>query len=82
MSHLSHSPNTYGVLNDILGIVTGCLRPTLTDHLLMYSGIQPAELCPLGATLSLAYRKSLEPDYIFYGFLSGPQMLAKRETKI
>ena len=34
------------------------------------SGIQPAKICRLGATLSLAYRESLDPDHILYGFLS------------
>ena len=32
------------VLNDALRIVTGCLRPTPTDHLPILSGIQQAEL--------------------------------------
>ena len=52
-------------------IVTGCLRPTSTDRLPILSGIQPAELCQLGATLFLAYRESLDPDHILYGLLSG-----------
>ena len=60
-----------GVLNDALRIVTGCLRPTPTDHLPVLSGIQPAELRRLGATLSLAYRGSLDPDHILHGLLSG-----------
>ena len=59
------------VLNDALRIVTGCLRPTPTDHLPILSGIQPAELCRMGATLSLAYDGSLDPDHILYGLLSG-----------
>ena len=59
------------VLNDALRIVTGCLRPTPTDHLPVFSGIQPAELRRLGATLSLAYRGSLDPDHILHGLLSG-----------
>ena len=59
------------VLNDALRIVTGCLRPTPTDHLPVLSGIQPAELRRLGATLSLAYRGSLGPDHILYGLVSG-----------
>ena len=59
------------VLNDALRIATGCLRPIPTDHLLILSGIQPAELRRLGATLSLAYRGSLDPDHILYGLLSG-----------
>ena len=59
------------VLNDALRIVTGCLRPTPTDHLPVLSGIQPAELRRLEATLSLAYRGSLDPNHILYGLLSG-----------
>ena len=59
------------VLNDVLRIVTGCLRPTPTDHLPVLSGIQPAELRRMGRTLSLAYHGSLDPDHILYGLLSG-----------
>ena len=33
--------------------------------------IQPAELRRMGATLSLAYRGSLDPDHILYGLFSG-----------
>ena len=58
------------VLNDALRMLTGCLHPTPTDHLPVLSGIQPAELCRMGATLSLAYRGSLDPDHILYGLLS------------
>ena len=59
------------VLNDALRIVTGCLRPTPTDYLSVLAGIQPAELRRLGATLSLAYRNSLDPDHILYELLAG-----------
>ena len=59
------------VLNDALRIVTGCLHPTPTDHLPILSGIQPAELCRMGATLSLAYHGSLDPNHILHGLLSG-----------
>ena len=59
------------VVNDALWILTGCLGPTLTDHLPIRSGIQPAELHRLGATLSLAYRGSLNPDHILYCLFSG-----------
>ena len=58
------------VLNDALHIVTECLHPTPTDHLPVLSGIQPAELCQLGATLSLAHHESLDSDHILYGLLS------------
>ena len=58
-------------MNDALRIVTGCLRPIPTDHLPVISGIQPAELCRMGATLSLAHRGSLDFDHISYGLLSG-----------
>ena len=59
------------VLNDALRIVAGCLRPTPTDHLPILSGIQPAELRRLGATLILAHRGSLNPYHILHGLLSG-----------
>ena len=67
----AHTHLIDSVLNDALRIVNGCLHPTLTDHLPVLSGIQPAELRRIGATLSLAYRGSLDPDDILYGLLSG-----------
>ena len=67
----AHTRFIDSVSNDALRIVTGCLRPTPTDHLPVLSGIQPAELLRMGATLSLAYRGSLDPDHILYGLLSG-----------
>ena len=67
----AHTRLIDSVLNDTLRIVTKCLRPTPTDHLPILSGIQPTELCRLGATLSLAHRGSLDPDHILYGLLSG-----------
>ena len=67
----AHTRLIDSVLNDALRIVTGCLGPTPTDHLPVLSGIQPAELRRMGVTLSLAYRGSLDPDHILYGFLSG-----------
>ena len=53
------------VLNDALRIATGCQRPTPTDHLPIPSGIQPAELRCLGATLSLT-RRGTWTQIIFY----------------
>ena len=41
----AHTRLIGSVLNDALRIVTGCLRPTPTDHLPILSGIQTAELC-------------------------------------
>ena len=67
----AHTRLIDNVLNDTLRIVTGCLRPTPTDHLPVLSGIQPASLRRMGATLSLVYRGSLDPDHILYGLLSG-----------
>ena len=67
----AHTRLIDSVLNDALRMVTGCLRPTPTDHLPVLSGIQPAELHRMGATLSLAYCGSLDPDHILYGLLSG-----------
>ena len=69
----AHTRLIDSVLNDALRTVTGCLRPTTMDHLLVpvLSGIQPAELRRIGATLFLAYRGSLDPDHILHGLLSG-----------
>ena len=67
----AHTRLIDSVLNDTLCIVTGCLRPTLKDHLPVLSGIQPAELRRMGVTLSLAYHGTLDPDHILYGLLSG-----------
>ena len=67
----AHTRLIDSVLNDTLCIVTECLRPTPTDHLPVLSGIQPAELRRMGATLSLAHRGSLDPDHILYGLLIG-----------
>ena len=67
----AHTRLIDSVLNGALRIVTGCLRPTPTDHLPVLSGIQPAELRRIGATLSLAHHGSLDPDHILYGLLSG-----------
>ena len=67
----AHTRLIDSVLNDTLRIVTGCLRPTPTDHLTMLSGIQPAEFYRIGTTFSLAHRGSLDPDHILYDLLSG-----------
>ena len=67
----AHTRLIDSVLNDALSIVTGCLRPTPTDHFSVLSGIQPAELRRMGATFSLAHRGSMDPDHILYGLLGG-----------
>ena len=67
----AHTRLIDSVLNDVLRMVTGCLRPTPTDHLPVLSSIQPAELRRMGATLSLTHRGSLNPDHILYSLLSG-----------
>ena len=67
----AHTRLIDSILNDALRIVTGCLRSTPTDHLSVLSGIHPAELRRMVATLSLAYRGSRNPDHMLYGLLSG-----------
>ena len=69
--HSAHTHLINSVFNDALIMVTGCLCPTPTDHLPILSGILPAELRQLGATLSLAYRGFLDPDLILHGLLRG-----------
>ena len=69
--HNAHTRLIDSVLNDALRIVTGCLRPTLTDHLPVLSGIQPAELRQMGVTLSLAHCGFLDSDHILHDLLGG-----------
>ena len=76
----AHTRLIDSVLNEALRIVTGCLRPTPTDHLPILSGIQPAELRRMGATLSLAYRGSLDPDHILNDLLNGSS--DKRQVRL
>jgi len=58
-------------INDALQIVTGCLRPTPADKFPILAGIQPAELCRNGATLSLA-RRAMEPGHLLHSALTRP----------
>ena len=69
------------VINDALRIVTGCLRPTPSVYLPVLSGIQPAELRRQGATLSLANRSSLDPDYILHGQFHESQDVCRERLK-
>ena len=80
MSQHTHTRLIDSVLNDALRIVTGCLRPTW-DHLPTFSGIQPAELCRSGATLSLARGGTLDPDHILQGQLARPPDLPQDRLK-
>ena len=66
----AHTRLIDSILSDALRIATGCLRPTPTDHLPVLSGIQPAELRRIEATLSLAYRKIQDSVHILYGLLN------------
>ena len=69
------------VLNDVLRVVTGCLRLTPIDKLPVLSGIQPAWLRREKATLSLANRSSLNPDHILHGQLTESQAASKKRLK-
>ena len=63
----AHTRPIVSALKDALSIVTGCLRPTPTDHLPVLSDIHP-DLRRLGATLFLGCRGFLDPDHILHGF--------------
>jgi len=51
--------------------VTGYLRPMPANNLPILAGIQPAELRPKGATLSLA-RRAMEHGHLFHSALIHP----------
>jgi len=50
-------------INNALRIVTGCLRPTPADNLLILAGTQPTELHRNGATFSVV-RRAMEPGHL------------------
>ena len=60
--------------------MTGCLRPTPADNLPILAGIQPAELRPSGATLSLA-RCAMEPGHLLHSTLTRPSSADVRRLK-
>ena len=61
-------------------IVTGCMRPIPTEDLPVLAGIQPAEFCRLGATLSLANRAIHNSDYVLHGQVDWAAGCVPRET--
>jgi len=67
-------------INDVLRIVTGCLRPTPADNLLIFTAIQPAELRRNGATLSLV-RRVMEPGHLLCSALTCPPVANARRLK-
>jgi len=67
-------------INDALRIVTGCLRPTPADNLPILAGIQPAELCRNGATLSLACC-GMDPGHLLHSALTRPSNADARRPK-
>ena len=46
----AHTRLIDSTINDALLIITECLRPTPTDNLPVFAGIQPAGFCRQGAT--------------------------------
>ena len=67
----THTRFIDSILNDALGIVTGCLRFTPMEDLPVLAGIQPADLQRLGVTLSMANCAIYDPDHALHGQLVG-----------
>ena len=53
------------VIIDALRIMTGCLRPTLTDNFFVLARIQPIQLRRQTAILSLAFHPQ-EPEHLLH----------------
>jgi len=66
-------------INDVLRIVTGCLRPTPADNLFILAGIQPAELRRKGATQCLQH--AMEPGHLLHSVLTCPPSTDARHLK-
>ena len=69
----THTRLIDSILNDVLRIVTGYLRPTRTENLPVLAGIHIAEVGRLGGTLSLANRAIHDPDHVLHVQLVGQQ---------
>jgi len=67
-------------INDLLRIVTGCLRRTPADNLPNLADIQPAELRRSAATLSPASR-AVEPGHLLHSELARPSSADTRRLK-
>ena len=77
----AHTRLIDSVLNDALRITTGCLRPTPTDNLPVFSRIQSAELRHQEGTLSLDNCSSLDPGHVLHGLLTESQAASKERLK-
>ena len=71
----------YSILNDVMRNIARCLRLAPTGHMPILSGIQPAELCRLGATISLAKRGTLDPDHNLHSQLAGSPDVPQERLK-
>jgi len=77
---IAHTRLIDPAVNDALRIVIGCLRPTPVDNLPTLTGIQPAELRRIGATLSLA-RGAMELGHLLHLALTRPSSANARRLK-
>ena len=68
-------------INNVLRIVTGCLRPTPADNLPILADIQPTELRRKGATLSLV-RRAMDPGHLLHSALTCPLSADARRLKL
>ena len=73
------TPTYLGVKLDISLTFRHHLVALLKKTILARHTAEATRRLGMGATLSLAYRESLDPDHILYGLLSRPQKLAKRD---
>ena len=78
----AHTRLTDSFLNNVMRIVTGCLRPTPTDFLPILSGIQIVDLRQQGAILSLAYRSLMNFKHVLHQLIVGPTTTLKERTTI
>ena len=68
LSRSAHARLLDRPIDDALRMVTGCLKPTPTEYLPVFSGIPPAELRRKATILSVA-RQSLEIGHTLYNYL-------------
>jgi len=76
----AHTRLTDHAIDEVLRIVTICLRPAPEDNLSILAGIQPVEFRHNGATLSLA-RCAMDPRHLLQSALTCPLSTNARRLK-
>ena len=71
----THTKNLNIALNDTLGIISGCLKPTRRELLPVLTGIPPAHLSREHSTFKLALRAQMNTNHPLHTLVHSAQSL-------